>query len=93
MQKITFLYSLFLAGRGNFTLEIFDRSKHNTTILFKKEFNDVINYGHSVVFFTNVTAVLADASHRIIRFTPHIKMRICEIEASFIKGISCFINL
>ncbi len=78
----------FLASAASFTLEVLDKPHSSkkkqsvTKILFQTKFNNIIKYGQSVVFFSNVTAPLAAGFKRIIRVTPHIPMKICEIEAA-----------
>jgi hypothetical protein len=55
---------------------------NNETILYKKTFNDIIKYGQTVVFFSNVTLPLASRWKRYIRLELLSDMTICEIEAT-----------
>lgn len=67
-----------------FTLSIVDVNKmaNNETILYKKTFNDIIKYGQTVVFFSNLTLPLASRWKRYIRLELLSDMTICEIEVS-----------
>jgi hypothetical protein len=78
------MFFVIIGSLNVFTLSIVDIDvlRKNETTHWEKTFNDIIEYGKTVVFLSNVTTPLMSRWKRSIQLLPLSDMRICEIEVS-----------
>lgn len=68
-------------GNYRFSVSIVDIIRQNNmTVRYSNLYDGIIKYGQTVVFFPNLKTPLMDKARRFIHLTPHVGMRICEIE-------------
>ncbi|KAI9562610.1 hypothetical protein GHT06_010064 [Daphnia sinensis] len=69
------------SGNYRFNVLIVDIIRQNNmTVRYTKLFDGIIKYGQTVVFFPQMKTPLMNKARRFIHLTPHVGIRICEIE-------------